>query len=241
MNPKSISMNELYGFVDPLTGEWQDGLASTLIRTCNKIDLDDPNFDKNMKHWIIFDGPVDAVWIENMNSVLDDSMTLCLANGERIKLRNELRMIFEVQDLRQASPATVSRCGMVYLTVEALGHQPYVDSWLNKIENQTYIKPLKSLFLTEWNLILQKLGYMGEGFNLQKTKSVCNILNAMITLGGEGKITERFLVAVVWGLGMTIEEENREKFDLILKDMFKNFQFPKVDTVFDMLLDDTFT
>lgn len=101
-------MGELYGEVDPFTNEWQDGLASSIIRECN---------NSKERHWIVFDGPVDALWIENMNSVLDDSMTLCLANSERIKLRYELRMLFEVQDLSVASPATVSRCGMVYMTV----------------------------------------------------------------------------------------------------------------------------
>ena len=44
-------------------------------------------------------------------SVLDDNMTLCLANGERIKLKSELRMLFEVQDLAVASPATVRSIG----------------------------------------------------------------------------------------------------------------------------------
>ena len=74
MNPKCISMNELYGFVDPFTLEWQDGLASQIMR-----DL--ANSESTDLQWVVFDGPVDALWIENMNTVLDDNMMLCLANG----------------------------------------------------------------------------------------------------------------------------------------------------------------
>ena len=102
-------MGELYGEVNPFTQEWQDGLGSQIMREAAA----DESIDRK---WVVFDGPVDALWIENMNTVLDDNMMLCLANGQRIKLRTQMRMLFEVQDLRVASPATVSRCGMVYLT-----------------------------------------------------------------------------------------------------------------------------
>ena len=106
INPKSISMSELYGEFDPLTQSWTDGLASKMMREFVADESKD-------KKWLVFDGPVDALWIENMNTVLDDSMTLCLSNGERIKLKPSMRMLFEVLDLAVASPATVSRCGMV--------------------------------------------------------------------------------------------------------------------------------
>ncbi len=85
-------MGELYGNFSHITHEWTDGQASSIIRQAvESISL-------TMK-WIVFDGPVDAIWVENMNTVLDDNMTLCLSNGERIKLKTEMRILFEIDDL----------------------------------------------------------------------------------------------------------------------------------------------
>ena len=125
LNPKCITMGELYGEVNMATQEWTDGLASTIIRGY----VASPGGPED-KRWTIFDGPIDALWIENMNTVLDDNMTLCLANGERIKLKTQMRMLFEVNDLDVASPATVSRLGVVFMTPTDLGWAPYVRSWI---------------------------------------------------------------------------------------------------------------
>ena len=129
INPKSMSIDRLYGRVDR-TGEWSEGCLSQWFRDASR------KFPESTEaHWVVMDGPVDAHWIENMNSVLDDNKKLCLASGEVIRMSDPMRMLFEVADLQHASPATVSRCGMVYNDPNALGWRLMVLTWVDSIEH----------------------------------------------------------------------------------------------------------
>ena len=125
LNPKAITIGELYGAFNPVTSEWADGVLSKAIRECSFSE-------QTELKWIIVDGPVDSLWIESMNSLLDDNKVLCLPNNERIQLGPHVKMVFEVDDLSQASPATVSRCGMVYFDPSTLPWTALVHSWSKK-------------------------------------------------------------------------------------------------------------
>jgi len=125
MNPKSVSISKLYGDYEKV-GDWVDGILGMTVRDAASDKSGDT-------HWVKLDGPVDTLWIENLNTVLDDNKKLCLISGEIIKLTQSMTMMFEVEDLNEASPATVSRCGMVYVAPEKLGWEPMMHQWIAKL------------------------------------------------------------------------------------------------------------
>jgi len=122
INPKSLNSDELYGSYDS-AGEWTDGVLSSTMR---QLCADETTENR----WLLLDGPVDTLWVENMNSLLDDNKLLTLINGDRIALPNNVRLLFEVENLSVASPATVSRTGMIYMDVNQHGYLPYFNSWV---------------------------------------------------------------------------------------------------------------
>jgi dynein heavy chain 1 len=145
IDPKSITKDELFGSLESTTREWTDGLFTHTLR---KI-IDNARGESEKRHWIIFDGDVDPEWVENLNSLLDDNKLLTLPNGERLALPSNVRIMFEVQDLKHATLATVSRCGMVWFSEEILSLRMIFENYLTKLRTEPLDEQENNLFKTK--------------------------------------------------------------------------------------------
>lgn len=129
IDSKVMSKEALYGNLDSTTREWTDGLFTSILR---KI-VDNLRGEDTKRHWIVFDGDVDPEWVENLNSVLDDNKLLTLPNGERLNLPPNVRIMFEVENLKYATLATVSRCGMVWFSEDTVTPSMMVAHYLETL------------------------------------------------------------------------------------------------------------
>ena len=134
IDSKVMSKEALYGTLDSTTREWTDGLFTSILR---KI-VDNLRGEDAKRHWIVFDGDVDPEWVENLNSVLDDNKILTLPNGERLGLPPNVRILFEVETLKYATLATVSRCGMVWFSSDTVTSDMVVKHHLEELRTVAF-------------------------------------------------------------------------------------------------------
>ncbi|KAL8585021.1 Dynein heavy chain 3, axonemal [Nucella lapillus] len=234
INPKAITMGQLYGCFDPVSHEWTDGVLANTFREYAV----NPNDDRK---WILFDGPVDAVWIENMNTVLDDNKKLCLMSGEIIQMSNKMNLIFEPADLEQASPATVSRCGMIYMEPYQLGWKPLLDSYMQYTLPKCMSPEFRELIHDMYHWLMQPtLDFVHHQCRQFVDASAMHKVHMHIILytalmdeiveslapsdpdSHKGGLTTQqivlwlqglFLFAMVWTVGGSIKEDSKSAFD----------------------------
>eukprot|EP00048_Salpingoeca_helianthica_P012901 m.192885 g.192885 ORF g.192885 m.192885 type:complete len:4604 (+) comp15437_c5_seq116:137-13948(+) len=228
LNSKAINISELYGVLDPVTRDWTDGLLSKTFRECCRPT------DKQERRYIVFDSDVDALWVENMNSVMDDNKILTLPNGERIRLAKHCSLLIEVSDLQYASPATVSRAGMVYVDPKNLGFEPYWNRWClarERPEQQEIFSNLYNKYIpacvqrilegVEDGNMVERLKTIVPRTNLNMVTQLCSMLDSLLPVGRDivdAPVLEAiFLCAVSWSLGACLLETERVVFDKYLR------------------------
>ncbi|KAL1498812.1 hypothetical protein AB1Y20_014117 [Prymnesium parvum] len=218
INPKAVTSNDLYGYVHPVTKELNDGIIAKMMREFSKMTTQAPK-------WVVLDGDIDAEWIESMNTVMDDNKVLTLVSNERIPLTASMRLLFEISHMRNASPATASRGGVLYLNESDVGWWPYVQTWIDGSEFIAAIDPshagtnkllLEQLFeqfvpeCLEWQRGV-KPAFVTPLKDFAMVETLCSILSGTLSASHVPPDTEKeaikltieasFQVACIWAFG----------------------------------------
>jgi len=235
MNPKAIRAEEMFGETDKMTQEWVDGIFATMWSKFN---------DRNRKDiiWLICDGPVDALWIENLNTVLDDNKILTLANGDRIPMTDNVKLMFEVEDLRNAAPSTVSRAGIIFVSESDLDWEPVLTSWLNKkppAQTPAFTKVFQKyvgkcegpkLFGMIFLFLNKHCKPVVNCSRVGMIQGCCNLLDGLLAVSDlasnpdqlANELERLFIYALTWSVGGNLEVEDRRKFTQYIANISKD-------------------
>uniref|UniRef100_A0A8C5LC16 Dynein axonemal heavy chain 17 n=1 Tax=Jaculus jaculus TaxID=51337 RepID=A0A8C5LC16_JACJA len=244
LDPKAVTCDELFGIINPATREWKDGLFSTIMRDLANITHDGPK-------WIVLDGDIDPMWIESLNTVMDDNKVLTLASNERIPLNRTMRLVFEISHLRTATPATVSRAGILYINPADLGWNPVVSSWIERRKVQSEKANLIILFDKYLPTCLDKLRV---GFKritpvpeITVIQTVLNLLECLLTERNTPPDSPKelyelyFVFACFWAFGGAMFQDQlidyRVEFSKWWVNEFKTIKLPSQGTIFDYFID----
>ncbi|KAF4787703.1 hypothetical protein TURU_168391 [Turdus rufiventris] len=201
MNPKAMPRHQLLGRIDMDTREWSDGVLTNSARQVVREPRD-------VTSWIICDGDIDPEWIESLNSVLDDNKLLTMPSGERIQFGSNVNFIFETHDLSCASPATISRMGMIFLSDEDTDLNALIKSWIrsqpeecrSKLENW-----IGDYFEKALNWVVKKNDFVVE------TSLVGTVMNGLSHLHGSTN-RGQFIINLLRGLGGNLNMKSRQEF-----------------------------
>eukprot|EP01041_Mallomonas_annulata_P000386 gene386-700_t len=250
VNPKSVSGDELYGYMT-LSKDWKDGVLSIIMRGMAK-NISEQGFHESQTYkWVVLDGDIDAVWIESMNTVMDDNKVLTLVSNERIPLSLAMRMVFEINSLKNATPATVSRAGILYINESDIGWRPFVESWMHKREEtgldpngieKSFLPGLFEKYIDGTNEAVRK-GFK-ECTPIYLLNKVCTVVYLMESLletvplekKNHDIIENLFIFCVMWAFGgpMVVDKggDFRKHFNEAFSSAFGQ-KFPKEKLCFD--------
>ena len=251
LNPKAVTSNELYGYVHAVTKEPYDGIIAKIMRDFSKSQA------AGYK-WVVLDGDIDAEWIESMNTVMDDNRVLTLVSNERIPLTESMRLLFEISHMRNASPATASRGGVLYLNESDVGWRPYVQTWVDTLGADSQLDSKTKLMIEQ--LFEQYVPVVLEWLKSSKAQSVtplmdfalveklCNLLWGLLHASGllhqadaeQKEVYETyFQLASIWAFGGALASDKAKDHRKAFSEWWRaewsksNIKFPDEGLVFD--------
>jgi dynein heavy chain len=166
--------------------------------------------------------------MENLNTVLDDNKTLTLANGDRIPMLPTLKLLFEVENLNNASPATVSRVGIIYISTSTLGWKPVIDAWLLTLPAAA-MEHMKNLVTEVLPKVAEFVETAASVLVKRETVNMCTVLTSIVnaSLPSASSLTESnanaaiaygmvVAFAVIWAFGGVLKAGDRLKLQELL-------------------------
>eukprot|EP00949_MAST-11_sp_MAST-11-sp1_P005078 g5078.t1 len=242
LSPKCLSVDELYGFVNARTGEWKDGFFSSIMRKQGGVfpgmQARSAESSSSNMQWIILDGDVDPLWIETLNTVMDDNKILTLMSNERIPLKSNMRIIVESLNLCHATPATVSRGAVMHINDDEIGWQPFVNSWLKtyaeagvrfplhahlsslRVICSTYLKAATSVLSSDARLhnVMLNSCFSSVQSTLCMFGSIVRRFKSSATFWTIDSIEVSFIYAILWGFAAPLTKPLQRRFTDALRD-----------------------
>ncbi|KAM5165175.1 dynein axonemal heavy chain 5-like [Mantella aurantiaca] len=216
INPLSVDNRTLMFGGQNASSTWQDGVVTYVWKKAIR---------NHCNTWLWFDGQLTCSWADNFNSVLGPEKVLQLSNGDHLNLPENLKLIFETTDLQMASPATLSKTGILYIEGDALGWKPLSKIWLdgrNQQENAVLSKAFYRTLDPVFNLILHDTKPIVPVTEVGLFRSCTNLLAVMLndkaqSIGGQLHIERLFVFCLIWSVGILFETPERKKFSELLK------------------------
>ena len=208
ISPKAMPRHQLLGHVDLDTMEWSDGVLTFASRQVVKEEL-------STQSWIVLDGDIDPEWVESLNSVLDDNRLLTMPSGERIQFGPNVNFLFETDDLSSASPATISRMGMIFLSDEDTDLKAIITAWLETKTNEEQRQQL-STWIDEYLYRSVEWAIKANDFVVATSQVgvVKQALSHLLGISPTGcpRSRSEFAVALLRGIGGNLSEGARDAF-----------------------------
>lgn len=252
INPKAISRDAFCGIYNTAADRWDDGIFTKLLYRHINRHLE----GGTSQQWIVIDGTLQGDWTDGFMSVLDETRTLCLTNGERVRLAPDTSIMFEVTALAGAIPSLITRCAIAYFqpTEVKSSSAAKVLTWL---ANKDLPTPHKVVLENKVEGIFEDavefasdlscpIAVVGSGY----ADSFISILEglllkypAVVEDGPLQQIKQNmevlFAFAVVWAFGANLSPESRFKFDNFFVDALgaMSLAIPEDWSVFDVWFD----